>query len=60
MVINTILIFYIRTPTPNPSVKLMPTAGRQSRATGTVYIFGGSGLASCRWHQLTSNVETGK
>ena len=34
-----------------------PTAGHQARATGTVYIFCGSGLASHRWSRLTSNVR---
>jgi len=34
-----------------------PAAGHQARATGTVYIFCGSGLASHRWSRLTSNVR---
>ena len=34
-----------------------PTAGRQARAGGTVYIFTGPGLASCRWSRLSSNVR---
>jgi len=37
-----------------------PTAGHQARATGTVYIFCGSGLASRRWSRLTSNVRPRK
>jgi len=32
----------------------------QAQATGTVYIFCGLGLASCRWRQLTSNVRPHK
>lgn len=34
-----------------------PTAGHQARAGGTLYIFTGPGLASCRWWPLSSNVE---
>ena len=34
-----------------------PTAGHQARATGTVYIFCGPGLASRRCSRLTSNVR---
>ena len=34
-----------------------PTARRQARATGTVYIFRGPGLASYRRPRLTSNVR---
>ena len=34
-----------------------PTASRQARATGTVYIFRGPGLAACRWSRLNSNVR---
>jgi hypothetical protein len=33
-----------------------PTAGHQSRAGGTLYIFTGPGLASCRRRPLSSNV----
>jgi hypothetical protein len=34
-----------------------PTAGHQARAGGTVYIFTGPGLASCRRRPLSSNVR---
>ena len=34
-----------------------PTASHQARATGTVYIFRGPGLAACRWARLNSNVR---
>ena len=34
-----------------------PTASPQARATGTVYIFCGPGLASFRWSRLNSNVR---
>ena len=34
-----------------------PTASHQARATGTVYIFRGPGLAPCRRPRLTSNVR---
>ena len=37
-----------------------PTASHQPRATGTVYIFGGPGLASRRWPRLNSNVRPRK
>ena len=36
-----------------------PTASHQARATGTVYIFCGPGLASCRSSRLNSNVRPG-
>ena len=35
----------------------MPTAGHQARAGGTLYIFTGPGLASCRRRPLSSNVR---
>jgi len=34
-----------------------PTAGHQARAGGTLYIFTGPGLASCRCRPLSSNVR---
>ncbi|CAD5373056.1 hypothetical protein RA210_U280031 [Rubrivivax sp. A210] len=37
-----------------------PTAGHQARAGGTLYIFTGPGLASCRWRPLSSNVRPRK
>ena len=37
-----------------------PTAGHHARATGTVYIFCGPSLASCRRRQLSSNVRQRK
>ena len=40
-----------------PRSSRAPTAGHQARATGTVYIFRGPGLASHRWCRLTSNVR---
>ena len=40
-----------------PRSSRAPTAGHQARATGTVYIFCGPGLASRRRCRLTSNVR---
>jgi len=40
-----------------PRSRRGPTASHQARATGTVYIFCGPGLASCRRPRLTSNVR---
>jgi len=37
-----------------------PTAGHQARAGGTLYIFTGPGLASCRRRPLSSNVRLHK
>jgi len=43
-----------------PRSRRGPTAGHQARATGTVYIFCGPGLAPHRWSRLTSNVRPRK
>jgi hypothetical protein len=37
-----------------------PTAGHQARAGGTLCIFTGPGLASCRWLPLSSNARPRK
>jgi len=43
-----------------PRSRRGPTASHQARATGTVYIFRGPGLASYRWSRLNSNVRPRK
>ena len=47
------------TPTPRstPRSRRGPTASHQARAGGTLYIFTGPGLASCRQSRLNSNVR---
>jgi hypothetical protein len=40
-----------------PRSRGAPTAGHQARPGGTLYIFTGPGLASCRWCPLSSNVR---
>ena len=43
-----------------PRSRRGPTASHQARAGGTLYIFTGPGLASCRRSRLNSNVRPRK